>query len=68
MEEKLTTGIAASHAYSILEVREVQDDEGTEWCLFKMRNPWGNHEWNGLWSDKSEIWTEELIQELEVED
>lgn len=25
-----------------------------------MRNPWGNFEWDGNWSDKSDLWTEEM--------
>jgi len=29
-----------------------------------MRNPWGKHEWTGLWSDSSPIWTPELRRQL----
>ena len=25
-----------------------------------MRNPWGNFEWQGDWSDNSPLWTEEM--------
>ena len=32
--------------------------------LLKIRNPWGTDEWRGAWSDGSEQWTAEWIQEL----
>jgi calpain-15 len=28
--------------------------------LINIRNPWGQFEWEGDWSDKSEKWTEEM--------
>jgi hypothetical protein len=28
--------------------------------LVQLRNPWGNHEWTGDWSDNSPLWTPEL--------
>lgn len=27
--------------------------------LIKLRNPFGNYEWEGDWSDESDCWTEE---------
>lgn len=32
--------------------------------LVKLRNPWGNGEWKGDWSDESNKWTPQLKQEL----
>jgi Calpain family cysteine protease/Calpain large subunit, domain III len=39
-------GIVQGHAYSILDVQEVDG-----YKLMKLRNPWGSHEWNGDFSD-----------------
>lgn len=30
--------------------------------LLKIRNPWGQFEWDGDWSDKSDKWTKEMIK------
>jgi hypothetical protein len=44
-------GILQGHAYSLLEVREVEKCR-----LIKIRNPWGRGEWKGDWSDKDVMW------------
>ena len=31
-----------------------------------MRNPWGKFEWQGDWSDESDLWTPELREQLDV--
>lgn len=49
---KSSTGIVQGHAYSILKLIEV---DGTK--LIMIRNPWGDGEWTGDWSDDSELWT-----------
>ena len=51
-------GIIAGHAYSILDVFEI-DKARTKKPrkssrLLRIRNPWGNYEWNGKWCDNSE--------------
>jgi len=47
-----TDGLVERHVYSVLHVTEV---EGIK--LVCLRNPWGDdHEWNGDWSDKSNMW------------
>jgi hypothetical protein len=44
-------GILANHAYSVLRAIEL---EGIR--LVQIRNPWGQHEWTGRWSDNSPEW------------
>ena len=48
------------HAYTLLSVCQVLDDNGYTINLVKLRNPWGSGEWNGDWSDKSPLWTDEI--------
>lgn len=57
-DTKIVNGIAQGHAYSIISVHVIQH-EGEEVRLLKIRNPWHRGEWTGLWSDESEIWTDE---------
>ena len=53
-------GIQSGHAYSVMEAREVRGQR-----LLKVRNPWGETEWSGPWSDGSEQWTPEWMNLLE---
>nr|CAB3501081.1 unnamed protein product [Digitaria exilis] len=55
-----SSGIVQGHAYSILQVREVDGHK-----LIQIRNPWANEvEWNGPWSDSSPEWTERMKHKL----
>ena len=62
IEEK---GLVLGHAYTLLGGKSYEtEDEFID--LIKVRNPWGEGEWNGDWSDKSKKWTEELKEYFEV--
>ena len=52
-------GLVGNHSYGLLDVREV-DVDGEREQLVKLRNPWGDFEWTGDWSDSSSNWTPEL--------
>jgi hypothetical protein len=57
-------GLVASHAYSLVSVHEVKAGDGEKVKLVKLRNPWGDKEWKGKWSDESTVWTEDLRKML----
>ena len=48
-------GLLYSHCYTIFDVFEIKDfeDENKTHKLLRIRNPWGDVEWNGKWSDDS---------------
>jgi hypothetical protein len=55
-------GLSPGHAYSFLNVYKVNTDKGVE-RVVKLRNPWGNGEYNGAWSDSSKKWTASTKQQ-----
>jgi len=52
------TGLILNHAYGINDILELPDTfakkKGQVIQLLRLRNPWGNSEWNGAWSSNSE--------------
>ena len=48
-------GLTPGHAYTVLGILEINKEK-----VIKLRNPWGNFEFSGDWSDYSSKWTEEL--------
>lgn len=43
-------GMVSNHSYVVTGVEEVQYLESTA-KLIRVRNPWGDTEWEGAWSD-----------------
>uniref|UniRef100_A0A914RME9 Calpain catalytic domain-containing protein n=1 Tax=Parascaris equorum TaxID=6256 RepID=A0A914RME9_PAREQ len=58
-EARTREGLVKGHAYTCklpTEMLDVDTPEGTI-PILRIRNPWGNEqEWNGDWSDESELW------------
>ncbi|XP_016129888.1 calpain-3 [Sinocyclocheilus grahami] len=66
-ETRTTTGLVKGHAYSVTAVEECKQSQQKESKvhLVRLRNPWGQVEWNGPWSDNSKEW--ETISKAEKE-
>ena len=54
---KQPNGLCEGHAYSMLQIVTLKDNNGQTVQLLRIRNPWGNgFEWSGDWSDSSAKW------------
>ena len=50
-------GLIKGHAYSLLSIEEIETNKGPV-SLVRIRNPHGQTEWNGAWSDDSSMWND----------
>ena len=51
-----TYGLVQGHAYSLTNLEEFELGGGKKLRLIQLRNPWGNFEWQGKYSDTSDDW------------
>ncbi|XP_068186420.1 calpain-5-like isoform X2 [Antennarius striatus] len=64
IEARMANGLVKGHAYSVTAIKRVRLGHGLRAYfknetipLIRMRNPWGEKEWKGAWSDSSEEWS-----------
>uniref|UniRef100_A0A7N9ATG5 Calpain-3 n=1 Tax=Mastacembelus armatus TaxID=205130 RepID=A0A7N9ATG5_9TELE len=75
-ETRTVTGLVKGHAYSVTAVEECRPSQhkDSKVRLVRLRNPWGQVEWNGPWSDNSKEWAtlskaeKEKLQHQSAED
>ena len=60
-----TVGLEQGHAYSVISAAEIED-AGKIVKLLQIRNPWGESEWSGDWSDNSTRWKPNTKKQLNV--
>ncbi|XP_069464766.1 calpain-13-like [Ambystoma mexicanum] len=60
---ELQNGLILSHAYTVTGTAEVHHEKKGLVHLIRMWNPWGQHEWNGPWSDNSREWDKVKLDE-----
>ena len=61
-------GIVPGHAYTLISAKAEVSKSGVAEKLVQLRNPWKNGEWNGAYSDKSELWYDDLKKRLNWSD
>ncbi|CAG8502677.1 7767_t:CDS:1 [Funneliformis mosseae] len=60
-QERLPNGLIIGHAYGVTDIRRIRAplmrrNSQNEIILIRLHNPWGEVEWNGDWSDRSDKW------------
>lgn len=57
-------GVALGHAYSILAVFDLTDENDDVHNMLLIRNPWGESTYNIQWSQLDPVWTDELVAQV----
>ncbi|CAE8695381.1 unnamed protein product, partial [Polarella glacialis] len=66
--DRYQTGLVPSHAYSLLDVTDTRDQNGSRLQLLKLGDPHFHVKRRGAWSDTSHSWPPELRRQLRVSD
>lgn len=54
-----TDGLISGHAYSLLDIKELTNDNGeVVHTIVQVRNPWSNEHYTGKWRDDDPDWTD----------
>ena len=61
-------GLISGYTYNLLAIYQIQDSDGNNVYLFRLRNPWSLGEWNGDWSDKSDKWNDNAKSKVKFTD
>ena len=67
VEKLANLGLITNHAYQIIDTASVQNPNGDDIQLLKLKNLLGTNEWCGDWSDNSLKWTQEAIDHINLE-
>ncbi|XP_073995025.1 calpain-A-like isoform X2 [Rhodnius prolixus] len=73
LQKRTPQGLITDHSYSVTKVQYVEVDTPTlsgRFPLIRLRNPWGQVEWNGAWSDNWPEWkhiSEKTKEELKMQ-
>ena len=67
-EEFLKLGLIINHAYSVLDFIKLETAQRKDVYLFKIRNPWAKIEWNGDWSDQSNLWDSKTRSQIQMDE
>ncbi|KAL9657108.1 hypothetical protein ABK040_002734 [Willaertia magna] len=63
---KNNNGLLLNHQYAVLDCKAIYNSQSRKIeRLIKIRNPWGESEWLGKWSDNSSDWTDEMKTKLD---
>lgn len=51
--------MVSDHAYGLIGAVQLKGGKSDGQRIIKMRNPWGDNEYNGPWSENSSLWTDD---------
>lgn len=61
-------GLSTQHAYTLLDVAHLTDDDGNiVHTIAKMRNPWSREKYIGKWNDDDPVWTEKWKKQVDLQ-
>ena len=61
-------GLKNGYTYHMLDFYHIEKTDGKKVYLFKLKNPWSPIEWNGDWSDKSNLWDDKTKGQVSYTD